>query len=352
MAADATSLSADANLLPSRAMGTHTISAVVPFVVAKVAQAKGADPEPLLRGTGIGADKPPPAEDQLEAEKYFAVWRRAVALLGPAHVFDVARTFQLEDHEVFGFLAISCETLGQAYERTAAVRALYCTGARWDLEDGADASRLVWIAWPGDPEDPGYHAANEFAAADMLDAIRRLGKTSPMPREVRLSPRTATDGASAYYGVPPAYGAHACELVYPPGLPALPIATFNSRLRQYFDDVCSQLVATLPATDAITAQLRKRLYAAMDGGDTSIEGHAKALGMSARSLQRRLADEGTKYNDVLGEVQLELAKRYLSRGTVTASEVAYLVGFAEPPAFFKAFKRWTGMTPREFQLAT
>ena len=46
---------------------------------------------------------------------------------------------------------------------------------------------------------------------------------------------------------------------------------------------------------------------------------------------------------------IDFAKRYLSRGTISASEVAYLVGFTEPPAFFKAFKRWTGMTPGEFQ---
>jgi transcriptional regulator GlxA family with amidase domain len=49
------------------------------------------------------------------------------------------------------------------------------------------------------------------------------------------------------------------------------------------------------------------------------------------------------------EVRSELAKRYLARNTLSASEVAYLLGFTEPPAFFKAFKRWTGMTPREFQ---
>ncbi|MFN0248423.1 MAG: helix-turn-helix transcriptional regulator [Kofleriaceae bacterium] len=101
---------------------------------------------------------------------------------------------------------------------------------------------------------------------------------------------------------------------------------------------------------SVVAQVRKQLISEMDGADSSIESVAKRLGMSARSLQRRLADEKTRYNDLLAEVREEFAKRYLARGTVSASEVAYLVGFTEPPAFFKAFKRWTGMTPREFQL--
>ena len=67
--------------------------------------------------------------------------------------------------------------------------------------------------------------------------------------------------------------------------------------------------------------------------------------------QRRLAEENTSFNDLLADIRAEFAKRYLARRTLSASEVAYLIGFTEPPAFFKAFKRWTGMTPREFQQA-
>lgn len=321
----------------------NTISSVVPFLVAKVAQAKGADPEPLLRGTGIDCDQPPPAEEHLDAEKYFGVWKRAVAIFGATFPFEVARAVTLEDHEVFGFLAISCNTLGQAYEKTASYRALYCVGARWEVDLTAEASRLIWYAWPGDATDPGYRAANEFAVADMVDSIRRLGANASMPREVR----TPAPLDTTFYGVAPVKGA-LYELVYEAGLVEQPISSFNAKLRDYFDSTCKQLVAALPVNDTMSAQVRKQLIATMDGGDVSMEAIAKKLGTSSRTLQRRLAEEATSYNDVLAEVRIEFAKRYLTRGTMSASEVAYLVGFTEPPAFFKAFKRWTGMTPREF----
>jgi AraC-like DNA-binding protein len=157
-------------------------------------------------------------------------------------------------------------------------------------------------------------------------------------------------GYADHYGVAPSFGRPLYELVYPPGIRDVPITTFNSRLRDYFDDECKRLVDKLGGGTTLVAQVRKQLIGAMDGTDSSIESVAKRLGMSARSLQRRLADEKARYNDLLAEVRAEFAKRYLTRGTVSASEVAYLVGFTEPPAFFKAFKRWTGMTPREFQL--
>jgi AraC-like DNA-binding protein len=330
----------------------QSISSVVPFVVAQVARAGGADPERLLRGSGVPADAAPAAEEHLAAPAYFDVWNRAVAATDPTLPLRVAATFQLEDHEVFGFLAMSCETLGEAYERTAGVRALYCLGARWELQSEADVTRLIWYPWDGDRADAGVRAAMEFAVADMADAIRRLGRTSPRPIAVRMAHVVPPDVApfTAYYGIAPTYGTPLYELVYPAGLGELPIATFNSRLRDYFEQECKQIVAAVGASERIVDLLRKQLITVMDGGDSSIESVAKRLGTSSRSLQRKLADEGTRYNDVLADVRAEFAKRYLARGTVSASEVAYLIGFTEPPAFFKAFKRWTGMTPREFQL--
>jgi AraC-like DNA-binding protein len=158
-----------------------------------------------------------------------------------------------------------------------------------------------------------------------------------------------TSGFTEYYGVEPIFGAPLHELVYPPGLPDLPIITFNSRLRDYFDEECRRLVDKMGPGTGVADQVRRKLVGVMDGGETSIEAMAKKLGMSARSLQRHLADEGTGYNDLLAQILAEFAKRYLARGTISASEVAYLIGFTEPPAFFKAFKRWTGMTPTEFQ---
>lgn len=269
----------------------------------------------------------------------------------PSFPLRVASAFQLEDHEVIGFLAISCETLGRAYERTATYRALYCVGARWELQRDPDATRLIWYPWPGDAGHVGYRAAMDFAVADMADAILRLGAESPAPRAVHLAyaaPKTPAAFSRAL-GVNPTFGAPLYELRYGPKLPDMPIRTFNSRLRDYFDNACKQLVAELDGDRSVACEVRKRLIHAMDGGEVSMDDVARQMGMSSRSLQRRLSDEGARFADLLAEVRAELAKRYLARGSVSASEVAYLIGFTEPQSFFKAFKRWTGMTPSEFQ---
>jgi AraC-like DNA-binding protein len=333
---------------------THggTISKIVPFVVAKVASAAGADPGTILDGSGISPEVVPSADDHIPIEGYFEVWRRTMSQV-PDVSFPVrvASAFQLEDNEVFGFLAMSCATIRQAIERTVSYSALYCVGATWEIRESADEARIVWLPWPGEADDIGYRAAMDYSLADMANGIRRLGVAEPRPRAVRAVHRApaVTAGFVDYYGVEPTFGSSSYEVVYAPGTPDVPLITFNSRLRDYFDEECRRLVSKMEGDPSVVVKVRKQLIGAMDGGDTSVEDVARRLGMSSRSLQRHLADEGTRYNDLLAEVRAEFAKRYLSRGSISASEVAYLLGFTEPPAFFKAFKRWTGMTPKEFQ---
>lgn len=328
-----------------------SISEVVPFLVAHVARSLAADPEPLLRGSGVDASTQPQGDRHIPVERYFEVWRRAMALFDAGFPLRVASFFRHEDNEVFGFLAMSCATLGEAFDRTLAYSRLYTVGARYEMGADGHATRIAWLPWPGEVEDAGYRGAMEYHLANMEQAIRQLSPTAPRPVEVRLRHQAPADAAAheAFFGVVPRFGSSRYELVYPTGLRDFSITSFNSRLRDYFDLECRRLIEKLGADSGLTAQVRKALIGVMDGGDSHIEAIAKRLGLSTRSLQRRLSEEQTSYNDLLADVRQEFAKRYLARGTLTASQVAYLIGFTEPPAFFKAFKRWTGLTPREFQ---
>ena len=329
----------------------HTISAVVPFIVARVTASIAAVDLASVLGSA-GSEAGPRADEHVDVRRYLEVWRRALQHVpDPAFPLRAAASMQLEDSEVFGFLAMSCENLGEAYDKSASYRALFSIGSGWELEIDENSTRVIWYPWPGDIADVAYRAAMDFAMVDMTNAVRRLARNGQRPTAVRLRHSAPKDAAFyiEHFGVAPTFGTPLYELVYPPGLRDMPIASFNSRLRDYFDEQCRALTATMGSGSSLIGQVRKVLIAAMGGGDTTIEATAKTLAMSSRSLQRRLAEEGTRYNDLLAEVRAEFAKRYLADGTISASEVAYLIGFTEPPAFFKAFKRWTGMTPRAFQ---
>ena len=72
---------------------------------------------------------------------------------------------------------------------------------------------------------------------------------------------------------------------------------------------------------------------------------ARELAVSTRTLQRRLSDEGTTFQTVLGETRESLAKQYLAHSALSTGEIAFLLGYEEPNSFYRAFRGWTGETP-------
>jgi AraC-like DNA-binding protein len=132
---------------------------------------------------------------------------------------------------------------------------------------------------------------------------------------------------------------------------AEPVRGNNPKLRAYFEKQCERARQASSGDPAFTALVRQRLAARMEGGVPSMDEVARRLGTSQRSLHRRLSEEGTTFNDLLDQVRREFAEQYLARPRLAVAEVAYLVGFTDPSAFFKAFRRWTGVTPSEYRLS-
>ena len=95
--------------------------------------------------------------------------------------------------------------------------------------------------------------------------------------------------------------------------------------------------------------MRRALASRVGGGDTRIQTIARTLATSARSLQRRLAAAGVSYQQLLDLARKDAAERYLTDSPLSIGEVAYLLGYSEPAAFNRAFRRWHKETPQAFR---
>ncbi len=110
------------------------------------------------------------------------------------------------------------------------------------------------------------------------------------------------------------------------------------------------LLAKLEASKTLRGRVESLLLPILPTGEVSVEGIARNLGLSRQTLFRRLKAEGVTFEKVLDDLRRELALRYLGDNKVSVNEMAYLVGFSEPAAFSRAFKRWTGSSPRAARL--
>ena len=131
----------------------------------------------------------------------------------------------------------------------------------------------------------------------------------------------------------------------------LPLRRRDAALQSVLLRNADEVTARLPKPGDVVSDLRRILLSRLAQGESNIESVARSMGTSVRSLQRRLTHRGSSYQDVLESIRREAAGRYLTDRALSISEVGYLLGYSEPAAFHRAFKRWHGSTPHEFRLA-
>ena len=115
------------------------------------------------------------------------------------------------------------------------------------------------------------------------------------------------------------------------------------------DRHAEELLSKYPPRDSLIDQVQNIIAGEFRGGDPSLERVADALSLTPRTLQRKLRELGTSHNELVDQMRRQLAMRYLREPEMAICEVAYLLGFSEASSFHRAFKRWTGVTPKDFR---
>lgn len=96
-------------------------------------------------------------------------------------------------------------------------------------------------------------------------------------------------------------------------------------------------------------RVRAALRRVLRGDSPTLAAVAQEMSMSTRTLQRKLSEEGLSFSGIVDALRKEIAEQYVSRGRTSMVEIAYMLGFADPQFFYRAFKRWTGTTPTNFR---
>jgi AraC-like DNA-binding protein len=335
--------------------GANTISSAVAVALIEAVRSLGLPVGALFQRIGIDPAAPLDAEQHVGAQSYLALWELVMQLVqDPAFPVRVGSRFEIEVLEAFGFLAMSCKTLREAYERTARFRSLYNTGSRWQLTVTGNQMRMTWHPWElTGRSELAQRSVNEYEVAEMLASIRKLTDKHLVPTRIAFQHRAPRDTSvhRELLGRAPDFDADFDGFEAEATWLDEPIRSHNARLREYFDKQCTQAQQAFANDPPFASQVRQRLVATMDGRRPDMQAIARTLGTSPRSLHRRLADEGTGFNDLLDEVRKDFAKRYLARPRLSIGEVGFLIGFTDSSAFFKAFRRWTGITPSEYRLS-
>jgi AraC-like DNA-binding protein len=127
-----------------------------------------------------------------------------------------------------------------------------------------------------------------------------------------------------------------------------PILMANPGLLEYFEKYARDFLAEMDRKDEHTRAVTKIILSNLDDETLSINKVAREMAVSVRTLQKRLEEEGVVFSDLYKDIRQRLAQKYL-RENYTVEQITYLLGFSEPSVFRKAFKKWSGVTPREYR---
>jgi len=260
----------------------------------------------------------------------------------PNLALELARVTPLGAWPLVDYLVVTADTVEAGVRQL--VRYLRITGAPFsiDIRDDVVPIRVEMTA-------SGAPFAIEFDAALMALHFRNEAEGV---FTVSLSFKHALDDAAGFariLGCPVTSNASWSGLSMPLETWRLPLRRRNPILRQVLEEHANAILARLPTRTGLALEVQRALASRIAGGDTRIDSIGREFGLSARTLQRRLADERVTYQTLLDDARKAAAGRYLTESTLAIGEIAYLLGYSEAAAFHRAFKRWYGATPEAFR---
>jgi AraC-like DNA-binding protein len=315
------------------------------------AVARGADRQALRARIGLAGPGPLDPDARLPVSTYYAtVEAVAEALADP--FFGVHYIDQIEPSSIdaVGFLAMASQTLGESVRRIIRHHPMMTEGEVFHLEEVGDRAVVRYVPWG--PRRPAHRHTAEMYAADFFVLAARMtgGPIEPLSFEMANPPGGPAADYHRLFGAVPTFDAPANRWSFDRAVLDRPMPHADPGLVRFFDGYLADRGRRVPASGAglLRERVRDRLCQAMPDGALSLAAVARDLRLSARTLQRHLAGEGTTLAAVLDELRRERATVYLDMD-LPAAEVSYLLGFAEPPVFYRAFKRWTGKTPQAWR---
>jgi len=263
----------------------------------------------------------------------------------PALGLAIGQRVQPRHAGVLGYLGLSCDTLGEALLRFERYHRLVYDGNPIQLNMSPEG---VSISWGIVHARPGQ-LADETAIAAFATITRMLVDHPVGAQRVEFvyAPPADLKPYEDFFQCPVSFGHARTTVVFSADYLALPIRYRDPALRALLEQQAEALLRTLPENDDFENALKQALVKGMHNGEPTLTVVANRLHISPRTLQRRLAERGLQFHGLLDVTRLALARDYLANPSLSLTEIALLLGYSEQSAFNRAFRRWTGQTPRQ-----
>lgn len=250
--------------------------------------------------------------------------------------------------EVLEYLMFSSPTMAEGCERVFKFLRLVSDALHVRLVHEHGRARLVISSSP--ERAPVLRHTEICTAYEIIQFARDASDGEFAPIAVRLTceQRSPLKAYESVFGCPVAFSAASCEVDFDPAVLARPSSRWDPDLLKVHEEVAEKRLSRLERQDLIE-RIESVIARRLELQTCELETVARELGMPERRLRFELSQAGTSFTQLLAEFRYRLARRLLADTEEPIDNIVYLTGFSEPSTFYRAFKRWSGMTPVQYR---
>ena len=321
-----------------------------PLLLLDYADQIGMDRNELVRASGLTEAMLDDPDSRVPTVCMRRLWGAVMKTDGdPTLGLRVGSTIRAAQMGLVGYTMYYSRNLDEALSHLCRYSRILTEAVRYEWLSDEKHKTLVGHA---DPALVALRHPIEAGLSAIVAIAREVVGTHIRPAEIRLptpEPKLRKD-YRAVFSCPVSFGSVDARITFDEDLLQLPTVAADPGLTNYLDDLATIKLDELGADDvSLVQRIRQQLWTALPGGRADLWRVASDLGMSARTLQRRLGEEGTSFSKVLDDLRRELSNELLEDRKLAVAEVAFLLGYSEPSAFQRAFRRWRGVTPRRYR---
>jgi AraC-like DNA-binding protein len=331
---------------PRRPLPAWASGSAIRFALG-VLRARGWRTDRLMERAGLAPAVSSDPEARLSHSALRAFWREAIRETGDETIgLHVAKHVRPSVFDALGYVFRFSPTLGDGLCRLAGYHRFVDDVLELIVETDL---RHAYIRLDG--VDRMTRPTAEFLLGSLIRAARAettRPELDPVAVEFTFARPRRWAEHRRFFRSPLWFGCPRNALVLERSALDLPMRAAEPELREVLERRVRDVIARLPPLDTLATRARFELEEALDGPRPTARAVGRKLGLSERSLHRRLREEGTTFRGLLDALRRERAERYLGQG-VPVSETAFLLGYSDTSAFHRAFRRWTRSTPGSYR---
>jgi AraC-like DNA-binding protein len=309
----------------------------------------GADRDQVIRESGLDKVDLNDPEGRIPAITIERFWRSLMKHApDPALGLRLGSSIPVREWGIVGYTMAYSHSLGEALHRLCRYSHILNQGLLLSLKEEEMRTTLVIHS---ELTFDGLQHPVDIRPAAVLRAAREITGVEIIPVEVQFPYPTPEDTSqhAHYFGCPLSFGCDETTIVLSREHLKLSVTGADEELCKYLDRLADEMMATLDQDASFVNKVRHVIWTELSDGLPTLQHTADTLGISMRALQRRLSEEDTTFAAVLRDLRREVAMGLIRHREMAVCEIAYLLGYSEPSTFHRAFRRWTGTSPREYR---